>query len=196
MGYTNYWTPINENSVDKDFYKDAEKIIDYAIKVKCIPLTNGDGETLIKTAKEAYEGKDICLNGYGEESHESFYLSFNGEWEFCKTAREPYDQVVKAILILAEEYGLLGEPFTFDGDRREAEFRQGKKLHDEALKSEPPTLTPNEITERKCLYAELTRLQNKLFDLSQDTESEFCEKVYNHLNDAVERELKNLYGKY
>ena len=43
----------------------------------------------------------ICINGVGEESHETFVLHRDStRWEFCKTAQKEYDRVVTAILIL------------------------------------------------------------------------------------------------
>lgn len=133
MGYTNYWKPKKFDSVDRGFMADAEKIIDYAILSEGVVLTNGDEETLIGSGKEAFDNGEIIFNGYGEDAHEGFCLSFDGKWAFCKTAHKPYDQVVKAVLILAEKYGLLEGPFAFDGDRREKEYKAGKRLLENAL---------------------------------------------------------------
>jgi len=134
MGYTNYWTPKKMTSVDENFFKDAEKIINYAIS-NGIVLADGAGETKIANAKEAvdYEYNEIVFNGYKDEDYETFSLSFDGEWNFCKTARLPYDQVVKAILILAERHNLLEKPFNFDGDKGEKEYTNALALYRKAL---------------------------------------------------------------
>jgi hypothetical protein len=49
----------------------------------------------------AYAG--IELNGEGAYSHEHFYLLPRAEKNYCKTAREPYDIVVTAILLRASQ---------------------------------------------------------------------------------------------
>ena len=96
MGYTHYF---KELVTDATFSPLVADIVDVAgkhgIRV-CGPM--GDGEPVIN------EG-NVALNGDGEQGldHESFVLPSKPlEWfNFCKTARKPYDAVVVATLILA-----------------------------------------------------------------------------------------------
>lgn len=58
----------------------------------------------------------IAINGVGDESHETFLMERgNTTWDFCKTARKPYDQVVTAVLILAR-YTFPDYSLSSDGD--------------------------------------------------------------------------------
>lgn len=124
------------------FWKDAEEILDIIIS-KGVILANVDGQYVLSTGKEIIkesnneEGQEypaIYFNGYRhgpddrDESYETFGLVFDGTWNFCKTARLPYDIAVKCILMLAEEYDLLkedkddGTKWSFDGNNREQEY--------------------------------------------------------------------------
>ena len=135
MGYTNYWTTKKNENIDKKFFEDAKKIINYAMWTKHIVLAESAGENEIASADEVVEENRVIFNGLGDESYETFDLDLTeGEWNFCKTAEMPYDLVVKAILLLAEEYHLLAKPFNFDGERETDEnFIKAKELYNEAL---------------------------------------------------------------
>lgn len=53
---------------------------------------------------------EIRFNGVGELSHETFLLMIeNPSFEFCKTARKPYDLPVCCMLILASLFADSGE---------------------------------------------------------------------------------------
>lgn len=113
MGYTHYF-PQRREIAPRTFGKIAEDVKylldsgDYRIP----ELANGSGDegTSPKITKEL-----ILLNGVEEDSHESFYLPIkHGEagyypeghkyqrfgFNFCKTARKPYDIVVCAALLI------------------------------------------------------------------------------------------------
>ena len=144
MGYTNYWLPkkLKMNEIPEQFWKEAEEVLGIIIS-KGVLLADGVGEYLLKTGadiikesnnKEGQEYPAIYFNGYrhghdGEdESYETFGLVFDGDWNFCKTARLPYDLAVKCILMLAEDYDLLaedkddGSKWSFDGNVDEEEY--------------------------------------------------------------------------
>lgn len=57
----------------------------------------------------------VVANGLGSNGHETLFISHDMEdFEFCKTARKPYDAVVVASYIYAQEnFGLI---FESDGD--------------------------------------------------------------------------------
>jgi hypothetical protein len=93
MGYTHYWkhqgfTPAQWN-----------KLVTFtrlAIKKLQIPIVNGNGD---EGSSPAFDGVKIRFNGEGEDSHETFNLTRAAQdFEFCKTAMKPYDDVVVAVM--------------------------------------------------------------------------------------------------
>lgn len=137
MGYTNYWTPktLKPGEIPAQFWEEAERVLDKVIS-KGVILADVTGDHKVETGKElivAEEGK-ILFNGYLDESHESFALDFvEGEWNFCKTVRKPYDLAVKAILMLADKYELLddtddGYGWSWDGDEKDTEYIDAQNL--------------------------------------------------------------------
>jgi hypothetical protein len=93
-----------------------EQIIDEAYKKGIVQFESNDNRPPIVSSKE------IRFNGVGEQGHETFYYSVNDNnkasdgryFEFCKTARKPYDDVVMKVLIVLKEY--LGDTFTLTSD--------------------------------------------------------------------------------
>ena len=83
----------------------------------------------------------IRFNGVGEQGHETFYFLATGDgaagrgwaFQFCKTARKPYDEVVMQVLIVLKHYLGAAITVTSDGDfavewadaRRTLEHRYG-----------------------------------------------------------------------
>jgi hypothetical protein len=108
MGYTHYFRKTHENREDSRMFdmfgQGVRTIIEYATKYDGIQIADGQGEHLDK-----WEVTDelIRFNGYGEDSHETFYwVPDGGELNFCKTAHKPYDTVVTACLLhLKDVYG-------------------------------------------------------------------------------------------
>lgn len=103
MGYTRYWNrtskPITKEFCDKvsEIIKDSEK--------KGIVIRNGvgTGEPIITIDK-------ILINGNAEHSlnHETLgFTDTESGFDFCKTARKPYDYTVREILKAAEEMGIV-----------------------------------------------------------------------------------------
>lgn len=123
MGYTNYWN-LEKTEFSEEFLEKVRKIIE----VSEIDLANGSG---IEGTKPIVEKEVISLNGTEPEDYETFYLGGEKGFGFCKTARRPYDAVVKAILILAEQHGIVSG-FSFDGDKTEQEYLTGKLLLEKA----------------------------------------------------------------
>jgi len=110
MGYTHYW---NQR---RDFTDDEWKRVQMGVRniltsaeVDEIPLGNGMGE-----GTPVIEADHISFNGLGDDGHETCYLSRKqppcpewksqadydqrGAFDFCKTARKPYDPVVVSVL--------------------------------------------------------------------------------------------------
>lgn len=118
MGYTRYWentdTKYDDTTIDvvKAIITIAEK--DYNIIIKG---PDGTGDPVINH-------KSIGLNG--DRSHnldcESFIIP-NGTdfgFDFCKTARQPYDIVVNAVIQLMKKKNVITK-CSSDGDNQEKE---------------------------------------------------------------------------
>lgn len=108
MGYTHYWTQTRDFTRDEwlQIREDFEALLKDVEHVQGIPLANGIGEP--GTSPEFTDDK-IWFNGVGDNSHETFalnrkrppkdpQLSAPRGWDFCKTARKPYDLAVTAAL--------------------------------------------------------------------------------------------------
>jgi hypothetical protein len=103
MGYTRYWSRTNKK-VDTDLVEAVNEILDDC-KAKGIIIKNGIGvrEPIVEVGRIVFNGNDET-----ELSHETFYITNNdvdSEFEFCKTARKPYDYAVREVLKVAEELG-------------------------------------------------------------------------------------------
>lgn len=120
MGYTNYYqtNEVHHAKVWTPFLVKVEKIFK-AAAAKGVLLTGGhNGPAPIANAKH------VWLNGSPDDdsSHETFVIEWkSGEWRFCKTNRKPYDAVVKAILIVAYEAGIVTE-WSSDGEEGDIEY--------------------------------------------------------------------------
>lgn len=107
MGYTHYWTvkdPDKVKAVLPRIVADARIIIRNAVT----PVANWEGKEGTKPTLGPKVG--ISLNGVGDDAYESFIFppkpspyrdKLRG---FTKTAREPYDLVVTAILRRVEHH--------------------------------------------------------------------------------------------
>ena len=105
MGYTHYWK--NKPSFSKhsvawnNFIKDAEDIL---LVTESLQLVRAEFDQL-DMIPEVGENR-IKFNGIGEDGHETFIINREDDedFEFCKTARKPYDKIVTAILALAKHH--------------------------------------------------------------------------------------------
>lgn len=139
MGYTNYWTMSKEKQSAKT-RKKMKAFTKAAIELSEAKICGGGGR-----GKPEVLLKHIWLNGceeYGED-HETFPFDMTrpGSSEFCKTARKPYDEVVKACLIYAKELGII-QSWRFDGDNEEEEYKVGAALKVAAEKMTELLTTP------------------------------------------------------
>lgn len=142
MGYTHYWK--REKNL-KDVPNGAEKFkkaVDLLKKcIEKIPaefdITVYDwencGTTLIKvpfklaggngTGEPVFTDDKVCFNGFddGENdyAHETCYVALddeNYEFDFCKTARKPYDVAVCLTLLCFKHF--FGDYFSYSSDGR------------------------------------------------------------------------------
>lgn len=142
MGYSIYWTPkkLTEEQIPAQFWNDCEKVLDKIIS-KGIILATPDGTEVLDLDKiinywepEENRAPGLCFNGFLDRGCETFALVFDGEWNSCKTRREPYDLAVKCILMLADKYDLLENSdvdkcaWSFDGDEKDPEYIEANNL--------------------------------------------------------------------
>ena len=157
MGYTNYWkftdNPKNiENGAEKfknavnaakdcigrvtritvtDYVWDSEaqKSIE---KKRRITLRLGNG---IGRDKPIFRDDMICFNGLAAkgQNYETFSINLDDDgfdFNFCKTARQPYDVAVCIALLCFKHY--FGDDFSYrsDGDIEKGEegWKQAKKI--------------------------------------------------------------------
>jgi hypothetical protein len=103
--------------------KSEEVFIQTIIDTTKTPLADGQGEegTVPDISDDC-----IWLNGVGEDSHETLAIGTGETWNFCKTARKPYDTVVVAILSYLHDQGAI--TWRSDGEASYGDFKKGKAL--------------------------------------------------------------------
>ena len=94
MGYTHYWRQ-NRDFTDAE-WEEFVRLTNLIIADNEGILSDGFGDG----GKPEVNGDRVCFNGLGEDSHETFLITKKkGEtFDFCKTARKPYDKYVVAVL--------------------------------------------------------------------------------------------------
>ena len=109
MGYTHYWyrkADFTKGEWMRICKKASDAIMDAANSGITIAGPAGDRESVVVIGDDA-----IAFNGLSKNSHESFILrrdagkvhawqsvTEHGTFNFCKTARKPYDEVVVKVL--------------------------------------------------------------------------------------------------
>lgn len=99
MGYTHYFQQ-NENVSDEAWNKiqnDVKIIIANQLQT---------GVLLEFNDKEMINEHCININGVGDNAHETFHITKKKmeDFNFCKTARKPYDLTVTSILLVIDEH--------------------------------------------------------------------------------------------
>ena len=133
MGYTHYWTVKKGKSIGKAETIEAKyqrAIADCQRIVKAWYRENGALSGYTAHAKLGKYG-GIQVNGKGEDGHETFTLRehFNQNFEngegfnFCKTARKPYDTVVTACLSVLKHR--LGDAIDVSSDGDASDWIEG-----------------------------------------------------------------------
>ena len=113
MGYTHYFQ-LHEKPTDEQWNQFINDV-DALLLANDVPIDN----------ESTWDR--IFLNGVDEDSHETFVIDRNStRWDFCKTARKPYDDVVSAILIAAR-YNF-GDKFSLSSDGTWEDWQEGCNL--------------------------------------------------------------------
>jgi hypothetical protein len=112
MGYTHYWTPRKVNAETWNKFLAVCNVLRGELpKSRQFVICGGNGE-----GEPVFNNEEICFNGTNENDlgHETFFVGKDvDEWNFCKTARKPYDFLVCGCLIAARE--ILGYKINSDG---------------------------------------------------------------------------------
>ena len=100
MGYTHYWTtkePVTFSKEEWDKLKQTARLIFKECKAMNIKLCYDEDK---ESSTPRANNNEIVFNGFKDLSYETFVLTptING-FNFCKTARKPYDVAVTALLI-------------------------------------------------------------------------------------------------
>ena len=105
MGYSHYWKI--EHDINLQAFKELQTVAAKVAEASDAPVG------LSINTHPLYPS--ITVEGMASDAHETFYLTPKAvKFEFCKTARKPYDEVVVGILDYAHRRGLL--KFTSDGN--------------------------------------------------------------------------------
>jgi hypothetical protein len=142
LGYTQYWKPTGEFTTNQfaELRLNAAKIIEVA---KQLPYkigidTDGSNDTTISINGCVLNKDPEEIDEYELEelTHETFELFANhvSTFNFCKTARKPYDIVVVACLIAAEAAAVkAGFTMNLSTDGEIENWQKGMELFAQAL---------------------------------------------------------------
>lgn len=164
MGYTHYFKqskPVNDDQWQA-FQKDAKVVIDHAQKKLGIVLISNDSNGVI------INNERINLNGDDTQDldHETFFMEQDySDFNFCKTARKPYDLVVCSLLLLANEHMPQHHEIGSDGSFEEWQesMELNAKLFGRAFKLPEGVDTSEEIT---LFEADLAKKYSKVKEVS------------------------------
>lgn len=103
MGYTHYWR-INRKAARelKDHWGDIVKHCAEFCEAQCKEIIQREDDN---PKPAVFSKKEIRFNGIGDDGHETFLLrNVASKFEFCKTARKPYDLAVISCLFIAKAF--------------------------------------------------------------------------------------------
>jgi hypothetical protein len=125
MGFTHYWDRPSELPAKK--FAAAVKDCRVLLTHLAVPLAGRDG-----TGPAIFRADEIGFNGLGPDAYETFAVARMlpnrlGEpriFEFCKTARRPYDLCVQAALIVLKQH--LGGEISVSSDGEDADWESAR----------------------------------------------------------------------
>jgi hypothetical protein len=142
MGYTHYWRRHLAVKIEKSAWDGLRADVHNILSASKVPVSNFQGK---KGAN--INSREIAFNGTPPDDYETFALTRNPkpqDWEsdktqvfeFCKTARNPYDVVVVAVLLAAKDR--LGKALTVTSDGSVEDWEKGFRLASDALNRDLP----------------------------------------------------------
>lgn len=122
MGYSNYYyTKSGLNRFPDKFLKDAERAVEI--------YNEKNPEDTVVLRK--YSPTCIGIEGPGVK-YEGFDFDLDdNDFDFCKTNMYPYDTIVKALLMIGKDDGVV-EKWHFDGEVGDEEYKAAKEIVDAA----------------------------------------------------------------
>jgi len=96
MGYTHYFHGGDQRGFEAAL-PTIRKILKKYGNIICFECDKTNKKPVVNK-------KMIRFNGIGEEGHETFVFETGKEFEFCKTARKPYDLPVCEVLLVLKAY--------------------------------------------------------------------------------------------
>ena len=92
--YTHYWRRSKDEDISLPVWSTIREKITRIIQSTKIPIEDVE-----------ITDEHIRFNGVGEDGHETFLFTrnCNEEFDFCKTARKPYDLLVQLCLLTIKE---------------------------------------------------------------------------------------------
>lgn len=146
MGYTHYWQHTRDFTSDEwTGLVDAFQDVIQAGHTRGLPLSFDNGDTicsqhsLLGEISRARSIGQFQVNGFGDQSCETFVLAQKGQgFDFCKTRGRGYDDVVTAMLIVAETRA--PDKISVSSDGNPPEWKAGLDLARSALPKEAPLL--------------------------------------------------------
>lgn len=152
------------------------------IRAACIPMFNrlkqikgGDG-----TGRPEIGNDRIIFNGDASkgENHETMCLERQGGgFQFCKTARKPYDRYVKAVLVVANMIAPGALDISCDGDNEDGCWDEGVRIADIYLK------IPGRSA---CSPLEAKRVAEMKEAAFKEAHASFNEGSFKELDEAIE----------
>lgn len=135
MGYTHYWyrKPELDAKTFVEFSKDIARLIASA----AVPVAREYDDPQTRPLVDVDE---IRFNGIDGDGHETFHIGMkNGGrkqddgtvFDFCKTARKPYDLLVTASLIAAKKH--FGEDIKVSSDGDDEDWEEARDLCERVL---------------------------------------------------------------
>ena len=119
MGYTHYFKELK-----RELHEEELNIINKIIKESGVLIRGGSGDSDSTPSVLKYM---IRLNGdeVDDQGHETFQIGAGDtKFNFCKTARKPYDVVVVAICIYLKSLGI----FSWSSDGGPEDHKEGQEL--------------------------------------------------------------------
>lgn len=133
MGYTHYWRFKNNTLSQRAMNKIAKdmRVIEKALSKGNVSSDIAGGffhDKFVVLGDYGGNSEGVCyhgnatntiefgFNGMGDLSHETFAINVGeNEWNFCKTARKPYDLAV-CLILLSIKYHTKSTKITSDGN--------------------------------------------------------------------------------
>ena len=128
MGYTHYWSfPTINNKTWARIRAAVEEVVE---DVPGLQLEFDNPEPPLIGREE------IRFNGRGQYGHETFRVERDNPigFNFCKTARKPYDEAVTAVLcIVGHHLGAMKGPHYISSDGSFSDWLEGRELATKVL---------------------------------------------------------------